>query len=230
MSGRRLLLTSAGLRNDTLRSALAALVGVPFAQAHVVVVLTASLAEPGDKRWLLADLVGLESLGWATFDLVDLHTIPGPALAQRLRAADVVYVHGGNHYNLLAAIERRHLAGLFEEILATRVYVGVSAGSMILSARMDDASARIFDDAEDAARVGLDTVRPALRVFDWYLKPHLDSPSFPERSEDWARARAAAADFPVWYVDDESALRITGAPGAERVEVVGEGRALLLGD
>jgi len=44
----KLLLTSAGLRNQTLRQALYDLLGKPFAAANVVYVPTASLAEPGD--------------------------------------------------------------------------------------------------------------------------------------------------------------------------------------
>ncbi len=43
-----LLLTSAGLRNETLKDALRDMLGKPFGSANVVYVPTASMAESGD--------------------------------------------------------------------------------------------------------------------------------------------------------------------------------------
>lgn len=223
----RMLLTSEGIRNETLRSALAALVGRPFGETRLAVVITASLAVPGDKGWLLDDLARMRALGWSELDLVDLHTLPAAGVAARLRAADVVYVNGGNQYNVTAAIERQGLVDVFEEILRTKVYVGLSAGSMILSRRLADGVA-VFGDEDDVDAVGLAEVTSPLGRFDWYLKPHLDAPHSPERTEAWARARAAEAAFPIWFLDDESALLVRGESGQETVEPVGEGRALLL--
>lgn len=223
-----MLLTSDGIRDVALHTALADLLGRPFAQARLVVVLTASLAVDGDKGWLLDDLARMRSLGWAEVDLVDLHTLPAATLTERLRAADVVYVHGGNQYNLAAAIERQGLADLFEEIRQTKVYVGLSAGSMIWSRHLA-AGVAVFGDEGQVREVGLATATAPLPVFDWYLKPHLDGALDPERTEPWARARAAVADFPIWFLADSSALLVRGERGAESVELVGEGRGLLLG-
>ncbi|MBO0842496.1 MAG: Type 1 glutamine amidotransferase-like domain-containing protein [Nocardioides sp.] len=220
----RMLLTSAGISNETLRAALADLLGRPFNEARLAVVLTASLAVPGDKTWLLDDLARLRALWWAEIDVVDLHTLLPDGVAARLRAADVVYVHGGNQYNLAAAIDRRGLALLFRELVQTKVYVGLSAGSMILSRHLADGVA-VFGDEDEVRDVGLRAATSPLPLFDWYLKPHLDSP---DRPETWARERAAAADFPIWFLDDASALLVRGERGSESVELVGEGRGLLL--
>lgn len=108
------------------------------------------------------------------------------------------------------------------------MYVGLSAGSMILSRHLADGVA-VFGDEDDVDDVGLTEVTSPLGRFDWYLKPHLDVPHTPERTEAWARARAASAAFPIWFLDDDSALLVRGEPGCESVEPVGEGRALLLG-
>lgn len=45
---RRMLLTSAGIRNEVPASALAGLVGRPFGRAAVAVIPAASVAAPGD--------------------------------------------------------------------------------------------------------------------------------------------------------------------------------------
>jgi hypothetical protein len=57
-------LTSAGIRNEILRSALADLVGKPFADASVAFIPTASVAAVGDHGWFVDDLSRLRGIGW----------------------------------------------------------------------------------------------------------------------------------------------------------------------
>ena len=216
----RLLLTSSGLRNETLRQALRDLLGMPFEEANVVYIPTASVAEPGDHGWLVADLNRLHDLGWRQFDVLELNGLPRQVVLDRLRHADVVYVEGGNHYHLARSITENGLAEGFLEALESRVYVGVSAGSMIFSKRLDEQSAEVIGDVEDLHLLGATTLRPPFGLFDWYLKPHLYSPDFPERDDAWAEAIAAKADFPIYFIDDATAVRVDG----DEVDVLSEGR------
>ncbi len=89
-----LLLTASGLRNDTLREALRDMLGRPFRSANVVYVPTASVAEPGDHGWFVADLNRLHGLGWREFDVLELNGLPRQLVLDRLLNADVVYVEG----------------------------------------------------------------------------------------------------------------------------------------
>jgi len=220
----KLLLTSAGLRNETLRQALRDLLGKPFETANIVYIPTASVAEPGDHSWLVADLNLVHGLGWREFDILALNGLPRQMVLDRLLHADVVYVEGGNHYHLARSITENGLAEGFLEALESRVYVGVSAGSMIFSRRLDERSAEVIGDAEDLRVLGATTLEPPFGLFDWYLKPHLDSPYFPERDDAWAEDIAARADFPLYVIDDETAIRVDG----DELEVVSEGRWRLL--
>jgi dipeptidase E len=86
----RFLLTSAGLRNQTLRGVLHDMLGKPFASANVVYVPTASFAEPGDHGWFVADLNRLHGLGWREFDIVELNGLPRQMVLDRLLHADVI--------------------------------------------------------------------------------------------------------------------------------------------
>jgi dipeptidase E len=61
---RRMLLTSAGVRNEALRSALVDLVGRPLSAAAVAVIPTAAIAGAGDHGWLVQNLSRLHGLGW----------------------------------------------------------------------------------------------------------------------------------------------------------------------
>ena len=65
-----MLLTSAGIRNEILRSALADLVGKPFAAASVAFIPTASAAAAGDHGWFVEDPSRLHGLGWRELDIL----------------------------------------------------------------------------------------------------------------------------------------------------------------
>lgn len=216
----RLLLTSAGLRNRTLRGVLHDMLGKPFASANIVYVPTAALAEPGDHGWLVVGLNRLHSLGWREFDIVELNGLPRQVVIDRLLHADVIYMEGGSHYHLARSITGNGLADGFLTALQDRVYVGVSAGSMIFSRNLDERSADVMGDAADLQVLGATTLEPPFGLFDWYLKPHLYSPDFPERGDAWADRIAARADFPVYFIDDETAIRVDG----NEMDVVSEGR------
>ncbi|MFF3375854.1 Type 1 glutamine amidotransferase-like domain-containing protein [Streptomyces sp. NPDC002680] len=215
-----LLLTASGLRNATLRDALRDLLGKPFASANIVYVPTASVAEPGDHGWLIADMNRLHTLGWREFDILELNGLPRRLVRDRLAHADVIYVSGGNHYHLARSITGNGLAEDFLELLESRVYVGLSAGSMIFSRNLTAHSADVIGDTADLHVLGATTVEPPFGLYDWYLKPHLYSPDFPERDDAWADRIIERADFPVYFIDDDTAVRVTDG----KVDVVSEGR------
>ncbi|WP_330289254.1 Type 1 glutamine amidotransferase-like domain-containing protein [Streptomyces sp. NBC_00576] len=216
----KLLLTASGLRNATLQDALRDLLGKPFESANVVYVPTASVAEPGDHGWFVADMNRLHGLGWREFDILELNGLPQQMVLERLLHADVVYVEGGNQYHLARSITGNGLAEGFLEVLESRVYVGVSAGSMIFSRNLTEHSADVIGDAADLHVLGATTVESPFGLFDWYLKPHLYSPDFPERDDDWADRIVERADFPIYFIDDDTAIRVSD----DKVDVISEGR------
>ncbi|MEE4544793.1 Type 1 glutamine amidotransferase-like domain-containing protein [Streptomyces sp. V4-01] len=215
-----LLLTSTGLSNETLLGAARDMLGRPFGAARIVYVTTASVAEPGDHSWLVEGMGRLHGLGWQEFDVLELNGLPPQLVLERLRHADVIYVEGGSHYHLARSITRNGLRDGFLDALESRVYVGVSAGAMIFSRNLTERSAEVIGDTEDLHRLGATTVEPPLGLFDWYLKPHLYSPHFAERDDAWADRIVERADFPIYFLDDETAIRISG----DTQEVLSEGR------
>jgi dipeptidase E len=217
-----MLLTSGGLTNQTLRRALRDLLGKPPRSANIAYVPTASVAESGNHGWFVADLNRIYDLGWREFDIVELNGLPPDMVLDRLRHADVIYAEGGNHYHLARSITGNGLAGGILEALKDRVYVGVSAGSMIFSRRLDERSAGVIGDTADLHALGASTIEPPFGLFDWYLKPHLHSPGFPERTDAWADRIATQADFPVYFIDDDTAIRVDG----DEIAVISEGRWL----
>lgn len=219
-----MLLTSAGLQNETLTSALADLLGKRFGSARVVFVPTASVATAGDHGWVIEDLNRLHSLGWREFNILELTGLPGQLVVERLRHADVIYVAGGNHYHLASSMAG--IATELPEILESRVYVGVSAGSMVFSRKLSERTGAAFGEQDDLRILGAAQAQAAspAGLFDWYLKPHMNSSSFPNRTPAWFKKAAAKLDFPVYAIDDNSAVRVRG----DQTDVVSEGEWLLL--
>jgi dipeptidase E len=216
----KLLLTSNGLRNETLRDALLDLLGKPFESANIVYIPTAALAEPGDHGWFVADMSRLHGLGWREFHVLELNGLSRQMVLDRLLHADVIYVEGGSHYHLARSITGNDLADGFLEALESRIYVGVSAGSMIFSRNLTEHSADVIGDAADLHVLGATTVKPPFGLFDWYLKPHLYSPDFRGRDDAWADRIVEQADFPIYFIDDDTAIRVIGG----KVDVISEGR------
>lgn len=219
-----MLLTSNGLRNDRLRSALADLVGQRFSAARAVFIPTASVAVAGDHGWLIEDLRLVHSLGWRELNILELNGLPAQMVLSRLRRADVIYVEGGNHYHLANSISASGLATELAGILESKVYVGVSAGSMIFSRNLSEPTGEAFDEGEDLRILGGTAPRSPFAMFDWYLKPHMNSASFPNRTPAWFEKAAARLDCPVYALDDDSAVRVRGGD----VDVVSDGEWRLL--
>jgi dipeptidase E len=219
-----MLLTSNGIRNETLKSALADLVGKRFAAARVVFIPTASAAVAGDHGWFVEDLTLLHGLRWRELDILELNGLPRQTVLDRLRHADVIYAEGGNHYHLANSIIANGLAEGMTDILEEKVYVGVSAGSMIFSRNLSERTGEAFSEQDDLRILGQAAARSPFGLFDWYLKPHLNSRGFPIRTRAWFEKAAAKLDCPVYVIDDDSAVRVRG----DEVDVVSDGKWLLL--
>jgi dipeptidase E len=206
----RMLLTSGGVPEGLIRSTLLELLDKPPSDSSVVVVIDAILPFPGDKTHLIEALKQLHSLGWKQFDVLSLFSGPHAVIESRLRSADVIYCYGGSNHWLAHSWTATGFAPLLAELLDEKVYVGVSAGSMIFS-RLHAAAVDAFDDHEEVELFQLDSVAPALPLFDWFLISHLGASYFPHQTDEWAAVRAARLGGPVWFIDDETALLVRDA-------------------
>ncbi len=101
------------------------------------------------------------------------------------------------------------LADLVPE-LAETVWVGLSAGSMVMAPRIG------ADFVEWTAPSGDDTT---LGVVDFSIFPHLDHPDLPENSMVDAEKWAADLGGTAYAIDDATAITVDDG----RVEVVSEG-------
>jgi dipeptidase E len=218
----KLLLTSGGVRNPSIHAALLDLLGKPTAEASALCITTASYAMvrgPELARQFIAGTgeSAMVELGWKSVGVLELTALPSvgeSAWVPRLRETDVLLVNGGDPMYLCHWMRESGLAALLPS-LADTVYVGLSAGSMVMT-----------------PRIGEDFVRwrppngsdETLGVVDFAIFPHLDHPNLPDNTMDTATAWAAGIAMPGYVIDDETAIKVVDGP----IEVVSEGHWTLL--
>jgi len=203
----RMLLTSNGVHDGPVLEALVRLLGKPLSECRTVVIVDAMLPFPGDKTRMLERLHEYRALGWAECDILTLLSGPPSGIEARLRATDVIFAYGGSNHWLAHAWRVSGLAAVLPELLEEKAYVGTSAGSMIFS-RLHEAAVVALDDQDEVRMLELDSVGPALPLFDWFFIAHLGAPYFPHATDEWAEETAERLGGPAWFVDDGSALLV----------------------
>jgi dipeptidase E len=217
----RLVLTSAGVRNTSIRDALVDLLGKPIADSSALCIPTAAYGHPdvgpGAGPWRF--IAGQESrtpmceLGWKSLGVLELTALPSID-AERwvplVRATDVLLAGGGDALYLCHWMRRSGLADLLPSLSET-VWVGLSAGSMVMT-----------------PRIGADFVgwKPptggdeTLGVVDFSICPHVNPAGMPGNSMAEAERWAAGIEGPAYALDDETAITVTEGI----VQIVSEGR------
>jgi dipeptidase E len=215
----KLLLTSAGVANTSIRDALAGLLGKPIAESGALCIPTAgygsSYGTPagawrfisGHSRLPMCDL-GWKSLG--VLELTALPSIGGERWIPWVQEADVLLVNGGDAGYLCHWMRQSGLADLLPSLHET-VWVGLSAGSMVMTPRIGES----FADWKPPA--GGDST---LGIVGFSIFPHLDHEALPENTMAEAEKWAAGLGNPAYAIDDDTAIKVTGGT----VEVVSEGK------
>jgi dipeptidase E len=217
----RLLLTSAGIKNTSIRDALVDLLGKPIAEASALCIPTASYGHPQvrpDGAWRF--ISGREprtpmcELGWKSLGVLELTALPSideERWVPWVREADVLLVNGGDALYLCHWMRQSGLADLLPSLRET-LWVGLSAGSMVMTPRIGE------DFVEWKPPNGGDST---LGIVDFSICPHLvDHEDMPGNTMAEAERWAASLAAPAYAIDDETAIKVTDGT----VEVVSEGQ------
>ncbi len=191
----KLLLTSNGLSNKTISRALLGFAKKPAKSLSVAFIVTASLYDEGDKGWLIN-------------------------MEKRLRSADIIIVGGGNTLYLSHAMKKAGLYTLLPKLLKTRIYVGISAGSIVTGPRLMLSGNMILPLYNERKKIVLSRNDTGLNFVDFGFRPHLNSPDFKKLRLPILRERAHLIPFPFYAADDNTAVVVNG----NKVEVVSEGK------
>jgi dipeptidase E len=212
----KLLLTSAGITNSSIRAALLDLLGRPIAECRALLISTASYPLRGGPELAWSFIAGEEprtpmaELGWKSVGVLELTALPSIDRATWLAAvhdADVLLVNGGDAVYLDRWLRESGLAELLPS--ASAVYVGLSAGSLVMAPRIADVFAAWTSPAGGEG----------LGMVDFEIFPHLDNPELPENTMADAERWASGLTGSGYAIDDQTAITVVDGT----VEVVSEG-------
>src|SRR5580700_8765039 len=142
----KLLLTSAGISNQSIRDSLVDLLGKPIAESSALCIPTAIYPSRGGPAGAYRLISGtaqspLCELGWKSLGVLELTALPSvdkenwiPAVEE----ADALLVWGGDVLYLRRWMRESGLADLFGSLRRELVYVGVSAGSMVTASTIGE--------------------------------------------------------------------------------------------
>jgi dipeptidase E len=219
----KLLLTSGGVTNTSIRDALVGLLGKSIADSSALCIPTAEYGHPMCTPASAWRFIAGQSpspmcdLGWKSVGVLELTALPSigeERWVPWVRQADVLLVDGGDATYLCHWMRQSGLADLLPSLPET-VWVGVSAGSMVMTPRIGD------DFVNWRPATGGDRT---LGVVDFSIFPHLGHELMPENTMAEAARWAADIAGPAYAIDDQTAIKVVDGT----VEVVSEGQWKLL--
>lgn len=213
----KLLLTSAGFTNKSIIKSLKNLVGKPFNKLNLAFIPTAANVEDGSKDWLINDLNNCNNLKFKSIDIVDISALPKKIWKSRLDEADILFFGGGNTRYLMYWIEKSGLKKLLPKMLKEKIYVGSSAGSMVLNTKLYHKNTNIL--YNEKAKYGNNN---GLGFVLFYFLPHYKSPCFDLRNKKNLKKMLEKTSETVYALDDNSAIQVIN----DDIKIISEGEWL----
>ena len=219
----RFLLTSAGVKNPSIHDALVALLGKPIAESSALCIPTAQYGHPQVSPQMAWDFISGQSplpmsgLGWKSVGVLELTALPSldeERWVPWVQETDVLLAAGGDALYLCHWMRQSGLADMLPSLSET-VWVGLSAGSMVMTPRIGEDFVQWRPPTGDDSTLGL---------VDFSICPHLAPDGMPGNSMAEAEQWAAGISGPAYVIDDETAIKVVDGT----VEVVSEGNWKLL--
>ena len=220
----KLLLTDSGVTNASIRHALVDLLGKPIGESSALCIPTAMyghpMAGPGVKAWQFISGNSenpMVELGWKSVGVLELTALPSidrDRWVPMVQEADVLLVAGGDALYLCHWMRQSGLTDLLPSLHET-VWVGLSAGSMVMTPRIGEDFVQWRPPAGDDTTLG---------IVDFSICPHVAPDGMPGNSMAFAERWAAGLGVPAYAMDDQTAIKVVDGT----VEVISEGNWKLL--
>ncbi len=168
---------------------------------------------PFSLAFTAQDFHPLCALGWQSLGVLELTALPSikkDHWVTLVQQTDALLVEGGDPLYLCYWMRQSGLADLLPSLRRETVYVGLSAGSMVMAPSIGEDFVRWKPSTGDESTLGL---------VDFAMFPHLDHPAMPDNSLAHAEEWAAGMRVPSYLMDDQTAIQVVD--GA--VDVISEG-------
>jgi dipeptidase E len=216
----KLLLTSGGVSNASIRDALVDLLGKPIEDSTALCIPTAEYGHPWCNpgsvwRFITGNSPApMSALGWKSVGVLELTALPSideKRWVPWVQEADALVVDGGDAAYLYYWMRQSGLADLLES-LPEMVWLGISAGSMVMTPRVGDYFVHWAPPGGGDDRT--------LGLVDFSIFPHLEHPEMPGNAMADAERWAADIAGPSYAMDDQTAIKVSNGT----VEVISEGQ------
>lgn len=213
----KMLLTSGGIRNDSIHNALLNLLDKPIAECNALYIPTALYGHPMIGLRMIYNVItgktgpSMMDLGWKSVGMLELTTLPSlnkERWEPLVKDADVLLVEGGDAVYLAHWMKESGLAKMLPTL--DIVYVGLSAGSMVLTPRIGKQF--VTWPASGAAD-------ETLGLVNFSIFPHLDYPGWETNTLAAAEKWFANMDVPAYAIDDDTAIKLVDGD----IELISEG-------
>jgi len=231
----KFLLTSSGITNNSIQKGLIDLLGKPISESSAIFAPTAIYAYPEGTKAAWQGIKKLGELGWKEFGVLELTALPDLSRQiwiSQVEETDAIIIGGGNKFYLSFWMEKSGLFDLLPQLLNQgKVYVGASAGSMMLTPSLNFDRDRLqktgiyHDDEFNEEMPSTIGSAKTLGLVDFVIRPHLGADYFPQASLENVEKWAAKVDIPLYALDDQSALKVVDG----NVEVISKGNWKLFG-
>jgi dipeptidase E len=174
-------------------------------------------------------------MGWKNFEMLDVALVgewDKEIWWSIIEQADVIQVGGGNSGYLSYWLQKSGVFDALPELLKHKVYVGISAGSMMATAGLNVSSGALTNELEPYEFPLNDPTVPACQVSrltlgftDFLFRPHWNAGGrFKGVTEETLRKAYQSLGKSIYLVDDETGLKIVNG----HVSVASEGKWLLI--
>lgn len=206
----KLILASLGFDTPEAVKKCVEFVGKPASDINFAVIAEAMAVEYGDHKWFLEDMDGIRNNFGGDIEFVNLLANNIEKVIERINAADVIFVAGGNTDYLMTVLDKTGLTDILPKLLKDKVYVGSSAGACVLGHRPG------YKTFTDVYKEDQYTDKYS-QIIDLTVLPHLHSKYFNTRDDKWVVDDSKTEDCKVYAISDHAAVVVED----ESVYVIG---------
>lgn len=197
----KLVLTSSDITNKKIYNEVLKLVGKPANKISVAVLTEASAVEQSDKRWLIDGCSKLSKTFGGKIDIVNLLALDIFEVEKRISECDIIYCFGGSTEWLKIVFDKTGFSKLLPKLLKNKVWIGSSAGSMILG-RMPTTETQDYIYSVD----NYYGVNDYLAFVEFSIIPHMFSDYVKDDSFEKCVTESKKQSCPVYVLSDNSAV------------------------
>lgn len=199
------LLGSKGFTTPEIVQACEDLVGKSKSEISFAIINEASTVEMPSKRWIIDECKTILDNFGGNIDFVNLLALSPDEVRERLDAQDAIYVLGGDSDYLMSVYNKTGFDEILQSLEDDKVYVGSSAGSMVVGKRMSSvAYQEIYGEENNYG------ISQYLNAVDFCFIAHLNNPAFNARTPQLMKKSAQYFDGDTYCLEDTQAIAVDG--------------------